>query len=968
MAAGAACWLAGGTALATPASTLLPNGQYLTPTFANGAVFQTLNPHLQGYKRYRAGWAINSALSPDGKTLLVLTSGYNLLAYRNGANRGANDPAASTQYVFVYDVAGGAGAAPRLKQVVDVANSFYGIAWAPDGQHFYVAGGVSDGVFVYGNAGTAWAQTAEIALNHPSLAKNLTGAGALLGAFLGNGLGFLASSATSGLAVSPDGSMLVVANIYNDSISVIDTASNTVMWEYDLRPYKNTPELSGTAGGETPYDVKIAPNGNGGFTAFVSSLRDRQVLAVPLRGIPPDSGTIQRITLTGNPNNMVLTRNGKLLYVAEDNSDSIAVINTETWVLAQQFPVLPVPGGTAPRQYTGLAPNSLAIAPDGKSLFVSEGGANAVAVLDLTARPPVTVAQIPTGWYPHAVSVSADGKYLFVANSKSDPGPNPSSLKPAANQYIEQTVQAGLLSLPVPQAADYAALSAQVSANNLYQTPESPQDQQIMAAVRAKIQHVIYIIKENRTFDQVLGDLKNGANADPALAMWTRGITPSEHEAAMNFVTLDNFDCAGEVSANGWPWSTGAREADFGESTVPEDYANRGFADDSAGLNRDVNISYSSADRVGIYPTVNGIGSIYQVLGDAMPGGYLNLLPGLADDFATDGPVGTPPQEGNIWDAALRAGLSVRNYGMKIDLTRYSIPLIVGGVPDVENPYQSGTQMAWAASPSLAPYTDIYFRGFDNSYPDLWRWEEWNREFQGYVANGNLPALSLVRLMHDHTGNFCPKPYTASNCPAAGLVTPELQTADNDYALGKLIESVASSPYAANTLIFVVEDDAQAGEDHVDAHRTTAYVVGPYIKHKKVVSTPYNTVNMLRTMEEILGLQPLNLNDAHQPPMADIFDLKQASWTYTALASPSLKHTGLNLAGVHYASGIGINPDIKPTHDQDWWAQRTRGYNWGSEDKIPAAAYNRLIWQGIKGNVPYPADTVPGSADSGDND
>jgi YVTN family beta-propeller protein len=958
LAAGAA-WLAAGLSHTASAATAaqLPTGQSLTPTFASGAYFQTLNPHLPGYPNFRAGWAVRTALSPDGGTLLVLTSGYNELDYRNGPNRGNVNPAASNEYVFVYTVSGSHAAAPKLRQVLQVPNSFYGLAWAPDGKHFYVSGGVSDAVFAFGANGPLFVASGTIALNHPSLAANLTGSGALLAPFLANGLGFLAHSATSGLAPTPDGKMLVVANVYNDSISVIDTASGAVMWEYDLRPYNNTPALSGMPGGEAPYDVAIAPNGQGGYTAFVSSVRDREVVAVPLRSIPPDSGTLQHIPLPGNANSMVLSADGGTLYVAQDNSDSVAAINTRNWAVQQEIPIVAVPGNAA-GPYTGVAPNGLALSPNGKTLFVSEGGANAVAIVDLSAATPAVVAQIPTGWYPHAVSVSKDGTTLFVANGKSDPGPDPKSINGAFNQYIEQREQAGLLSLPVPAAAEYASLSAQVAANNGYLTPESPQDQATMAAVRAKIQHVIYIIKENRTFDQVLGDLRNGANGDPKLTMWTRAITPSQHEAAAGFVTLDNFDCAGEVSANGWPWSTGAREADYGVTTVPMDYANRGFADDSDGLNRDVNISFSTADRLSIYPTVNGIGNIYQILGNAMPGGYTNLLPGLYDDFATDGPAGTPQQAGNIWDSALRAGLSVRSYGIKVDLTRYSIPVIVGGVPVIENPASTGTQVAWSSNPTLAPYTDIYFRGFDNAFPDTWRWEEWNREFQQYVANNNLPALSLVRFMHDHTGNFCPKPYTASSCPAAALNTPELQTADNDYAVGKLMETVAASPYAGNTLIFVLEDDAQAGEDHVDAHRSTAYVVGPYVKQHKVVSTHYNTVNLLRTIEEVLGIAPLNLNDAHEPPMADIFDLKQATWSFTALASPSLKVTGLNTAGMKFVQGAGIDPNLRPTHDQDWWAQRTKGYDWSSEDRIPAAAYNRVLWQGIMGGRPFPGSSA----------
>jgi YVTN family beta-propeller protein len=961
LAAGAALWLGGrtaalaGTALAGGSAPVqLPNGQYLTPEFATGSVLQTLDPHLPGYKNFRAGWAIRTALSPDGRTLLVLTSGYNRLNFMSGASRGQGNPAASNEYVFVFDVAGANARKPVQKQVLQIPNSFYGLVWAPDGQHFYVSGGVSDAVFVFGQAGTNWAQTATVVLNHPPLSNNLTGAAKLLSAFLFNGLGFISSSAAAGLAITPDGSTLVVANIYNDSISVIDTASNTVRWEYDLRPYNNTPELSGTAGGEMPYGVAIAPTAAGGYTAFVSSVRDREVVAVPLRSIPPDGGTLQRIKLPGNPNSMALSADGTRLYVAQDNSDFVAIIDTQTLGVAAELDVLPVHGLLdIGHTYTGAAPNGLALSPDGKTLYVSEGGANAVAVINVAVKPPAPVAQIPTGWYPHSVSLSADGTTLYVANGKSDPGPDPQSIPAARNQYIEQLVQGGLLSLPVPASGDYAALTAQVTANNGYKTPETAHDRRVMAALHAKIQHIIYIIKENRTFDQVLGDLGNGSNGDPSLTQWKRSITPSLHEAALHFVTLDNFYCAGEVSANGWPWSTGAREADYGVTTVPLDYAGRGFQDDSAGMNRIVNVSLDLADRIAAYPTVSGIGNIYEVLSSAMPGGTANLLPGFNDDFATDGPWGTPQQTGNIWDSALRAGLTVRNYGFKDDIVRYNIPFAIGGIPYIENPFASGTQVAWPANPTLAPYTDIYFRGFDNAFPDTWRWEEWNREFQQYVANGNLPSFEFVRFMHDHTGNFCPKPYTDPTCPAAGLNTPELQQADNDYSVGKLLESVANSPYAGNTLVFVVEDDAQAGEDHVDAHRTTAYVVGPYVKHKAIVSAHYNTVNMLRTMEEIMGLQPLNLNDAHQPPMTDVFDVNHSAWSFHALASPLLKHTGLNTAATQYVSGPGINPDMRPTHDQDWWAQRTRGYDWSSEDKIPAGAYNRTLWEGMKG-TPYP--------------
>ncbi len=934
---------------------LLPDGQTITPYAIRGTVYQRLNPGLPDHPTYHAGQAVRTALSPDGNTLLVLTSGYNRLSYSGGTNHGQPDPSASNEYVFVYDVSGAHAQSPVQTQVLQIPNSFCGMVWSPDGTRFYVSGGASDAVFSFGQSGGQWTQTSTIALNHASFSSKLTGNAALLGAFLSNGIGFVESSAAAGLAITPDGATLLVTNIYNDSVSAIDTASATVLWEYDLRPFNNTPAQTGTAGGEVPFGVAIGGSPATGYTAFVSSIRDREVVALPLAATPPAPGTLQRIKLPGTPNSMVLSADGSRLYVAQDNKDLVAAIDTASLAVVGEYDTVSVPGLLPiSHKYTGAAPNGLALSPDGTKLYVTNGGANAVSVIDLTASGgPVPVTLLPTGWYPHSVAVSRDGTTLYVVNGKSDPGPNPNYEHPIFNQYVLQLEAAGLQTVPLPAAGDYPTLTAQVSSNNGYQTPESAHDRQVMAALHDKIQHIIYIIKENRTYDQVLGDLGNGANGDPKLTMFGAGVTPSLHGLASGFVTLDNFYCAGEVSGDGWPWSTAARESDFGVTTIPMNYAGRASSNDSEGDNRDNNVGLPASGRILAFPNISGIGNLYEVLGNAFPGGFTNFLPGIANDFATDGPTGTPLQQGYLWDTAMRAGLSVRDYGMFVDIVRYNIPTFIGGIPLIENPYQTNTQVAWSSNPTLGPVTDIFYRGFDNAYPDTWRLEEWYREFQAYEANGNLPALSLVRLMHDHTGNFCPKPYTAPSCPAARLDTPEKQEADNDYAVGRLVESVAHSPFASNTLIFVLEDDAQDGPDHVDAHRSTAYVVGPYVRQNAVVSTHYNTVNMVRTIEEILGTDHLNLNDDHQGPMADLFDLNQPNWTFTATASNLLRNTGLiGLPGIthHFAPG----PQLTPTHDQDWWAKRTKGYDWSHEDRVPADAYNRTLWEGLKGGTPYP--------------
>ncbi len=927
--------------LANSGQLPLSSGQFITPMAATGAVFQPLNPNLSNYANYNAGLAVKSAVSPDGNTLLILTSGYNLL----NDSHGNYDAAASTQFVFVYDISGANARAPVKKQVIQVPNAYVGMVWAPDSSRFYVSGGVDDKVWAYSRvAGGNFAAGVAIALNHPSYA---TGPFAGFAGFIYNGIGFVESAVTAGLGLSPDGSVLVAANMFNDSISVIDTATNTKKFDYDLRPFNTTPATgSGVAGGEAPFAVAMKGNG----TAYVSSIRDREVVVLSIGA--SGAGLITRIALPGNPNSMIFNADQSRLYVTQDNSDTVAVIDTASNAVLEEIDTR-APAGilTNGTGFTGATPNNLVLSPDGSTLYVTNGGANSVAVIPLGGSAPHRVSGLlPTGWYPNAVSLSADGGTLYVVNGKSDPGRNPAINNGAANQYVLQLEGSGFLTMPVPSATDLAHLTRQVAANNFYNVPANTHDTTVMNALKAKIQHVIYIVKENRTFDQVLGDLPNGANGDPSLTMYGRAITPNFHRLAANFVTLDNFLDSGEVSGNGWAWSTAARESDHGTKTIPPNYAGRGFSNDSEGQNRIINMGIASPlARAATYPSPAALGgaNLYLSLASAFPGGFQNLLPGTNNDFATDGPIGTPVQSGYLWDAALRAGLTVRNYGFFLDITRYNIPSYLGAIPNTRDPHAAGLTVAYPASPSLAPYTDPYFRGFDNAFPDVWRVEEWKREFDQYVTNNNLPNLTLLRLMHDHMGNF-----SGSNTAVAGLTTPETQQADNDLAVGRVIEAVAHSKYASSTLVFVIEDDAQDGPDHMDAHRSTAYVVGPYVRHNAVVSTRYTTVNMVRTIEDVLGLGHLNLNDAYQRPMTDIFDLSQSAWNYNAVASPILKTTLIALgdAEMQYAEG----PDFGPVHNAAWWGEQTDGFDWSAEDRIPADLFNRIQWQGLKGDLPYP--------------
>jgi YVTN family beta-propeller protein len=871
----------------------IPSGQIITPLAPTGAVFSKLNPGLKDFPGYTVGQAVKTVISPDGNTLLVLTSGYNRLNNPQGAQVAAD----SNEYVFVFDLTHGS---LRQTQVLQVPNTFFGIAFAPSGNRFYVSGGVDDNIHVFAKSAGDWAETGPpVQLSHKH------GAGVRQGSMVAN------------MAVTADGKILVVADISDNAVSIVDLGNDSKVGELDLRPGligtargdvagDDTGALSSAergavsanqinaqsnvAAGQSPFGVAI----KGSATAYVSSERGREVDVINI-ALPAAPKLIMRIPVQGNPNSILLNAAQTRLFVAADNSDRVSVIDTATNRVIEDIRTT-APSGVlrGPAQLPGAAPNSLVLSPDEKTLYVTNGGMNAIAVISVaTGHPHQVVGLIPTGWYPQSISISRDGRTLYDVNSKSDPGPNPlydgvsvpaTAFREhqAANQYILQLEKAGLQAIPVPNPKELAWLTKKVAANDFLDTVPNPQDEQTMAALRQHIKHVIYIIKENRTYDQMLGDLDRG-NGDPSLAEFGKVITPNQHRLAEQFVDLDNILCSGEVSGNGWPWSTAARETDFNVKTVPLSYAGRGAAH-----------------------------------GDA----------------AADGPEGQK-QEGYIWDSALRHDLTIRNYGFEARIPPKT--------PEVPDPFASRTVVDVPVWPHLVSITDPYFRAFDNAYPDFRRELEWQREFDQYVANGDLPNLEFVRFMHDHEGSFS----TAID----GINTPEKETADNDYAVGKLIDRVAHSPYAGSTLIFVIEDDAQNGPDHVNAHRTPAFVVGPYVKQGSVVHERYSTVNFVRTIEDVLGLGHLNLNDAYQRPMTALFDLSQPAWTYTAI-TPAPIATELAAAQQHQGE---LGPEFHETQSAVYWARQTRGFDWTVEDRVPAVLFNQILWKGLTGGLPYPA-------------
>jgi YVTN family beta-propeller protein len=926
-----------GAAIATYGQTaVLPTGATITPNAAHGSVFQPLTVALPGFPHYTPDGAESTAISPDGKTLLILTSGYNDNLDANGNYA----PDASGEFVFVYDISD--PRAPIKTQIVFLQNelAFDGIVWSPDGSKFYVAGGAADVIYSFTRVNGAWTQTGTpMNLGHIGDLMNLETEVGPTAALIG---------------VTADGGTLIVANHETDSITSVDPVKGVVLQEFDLRPGLINPAQTGVPGGEFPYGIAI----KGSNTVYVSSVRDREIDVLSL-----SNGLLTlttRIPVHGNPEKMTLNRAQSKLFVVANNSDELIIIDTNTNQVIGRVNTSAPEGALGWEHHApkGSNPNSVALSPDEKTAYVTNGGTNSVAVIDLRSDKPTVLGLIPTGWYPNAVSVSPDGSTLYVVNSKSVETPNPlnctyinndsgggygagclsvAAQDHSANDYAWQNEYSGFLTLSVPNAPELARLTGIVAQNNGFNFQLNWRDAATMAFLHQNIRHIIYIIKENRTFDQILGDLTNGANADPSLTQFPSFITPNFHNFANNFVTFDNFDDTSMVSMDGWQWSTAARALDINEKCVTVNYGKGGCNYDSEGTARNINVA------------VEGVAArkAWQPLYPPDP----NLLPGTANEVGADGPEG---QEGlgYIWDAALNAGLSVRNYGFYLDIGAAEIfnfpPTLTA--PCSTNP---PTQVAFPAHPALLNLTDPCFRGFDQSFPDYFRFQEWNREFTQQVQNNTFPNLTLLRLEHDHFGSFS----TAS----FGVNTPELQIADNDYSVGLVAQAIAHSPYANSTLIFVIEDDPQDGADHVSGDRSLAFIIGPYVKQGAVVSHFYTTVNMVRTIEDVLGVSHLSIHDSSLPPMTDAFDTTQncaltqaggsTCWTYTATPAQVLYNTTLPLPN---AANINRATLPKTTHDAAWWAAKTKGMNFKEEDLNDPASFNRIIWEGMMGGKPYP--------------
>lgn len=710
-------------------------------------------------------------------------------------------------------------------QTISQPGAFLGLAFSNDGGTLYASGGNEDLIYRY-----AWHDKQATLIDSIVLAPKEPKK---------DGTRYPA-----GIALSRDGKRLYVAENLADQIAVIDLESKRVVQRLQTEAY--------------PYGVVVAPEGH----VYVSAWGGNTVSSfVPENGLLKERG---RITVGRHPSALLLNHSGSRLFVASASTNSIAVIDTRSGrVLARLLD--PPPAG--PNQ--GSTPNALALSKDELRLFVAEADNNAVAVFQLSGEISGVsrarggnrlVGRIPVEWYPAALLMTQDS--LLVLNGKGKGTlPNPQFPTPNIKVPDDSIVYAlGQLNgtitvLPaIVKQNELVRLTNRVArANNWNQTRRG-------ITKYPPFKHVIYIIKENRTYDQVMSDLPQG-DGDTSLLFFPRAISPNHHALAERFGLFDRFFVNAEVSSQGHVWSTAAYVTDYGEKTIPSGYS----------LRRDGN------DR------------------------------GDVDE----------PAAGYLWNAAIKKRLTLRNYG------EFAEPLPTRS--------QNEPVRYHATKAALDPYTSRDYPSFDMKISDQIRVAVWLREFQQFVRDRNLPSLEIVHLPADHTSGG-----------RAGRPTPKAYMADNDLALGRIVEAVSNSPYWKDTVFFVLEDDAQDGPDHVDSHRSLLLVISAY-NRGGVIHRFVNTTDVFATMEEILGLEQLSQFDYYGRPLREIFNYEPDLRPYLALKSAQPLNELNPARGATAQASTDLNLDRVDAADED--------------------SFNRILWSVIMGQQPYPGTKRMSSLD-----
>ncbi|MQA75754.1 MAG: hypothetical protein GEU88_15670 [Solirubrobacterales bacterium] len=787
------------------------------------------------------------ALSPSGSQLLVASSG-----------------ASQTESADLFDLDSGERTSFLPYDAAKGESAFYGVAWSPDGTRAWVSGGGQQVVHALAVDDGTLTETATIPTATPCAAQ--TGDGACFPAgiaygetpigprlYVANNL----SGPAGGTAGNPSGS----------KVTVIDPATNAVTSTIDLGQHLQPIAVAFDRTGRRAF----VTNWMGRSVAVIDTATETKTGEIQLSPPSDPAQADHPVAIAANP-----ARDE--LYVANASSDTVSVIDSQHPRLIDTIDVRLVHGPL------GAIPNALAVSPDGDTLYVAEAGENSVAVVDLNSRR--VKGFIPTAWYPTAVSALPDGERIAVVNTNaSGAGPNPcNGLSPVTDcddpsrdgQYPPAMIKGDVQLLTVPSDRELNKLTRSVRKSN-QATARGRKKPHALSAIK----HVIYVIKENRTYDQMFGDLPKG-NGDPSLTLFGDESAPNQRALAQRFGVFDNFYADAEVSADGHNWITQAGATDYVDKTYP--------------------INYSPSSRSGQ--------RAYDF--EDLPFGQLFATEPLLGDPAI--PRSAAAQTGGyLWDDAYQEDVSFRDYGEYASF---------GPQGTCANPHASSNTTHLAAafgdhvSSEYPPYTTSCSDHVD-------REPVWEREFHRYERHGNLPALQIVRLGNDHTNGTSP-----------GSATPRSYVADNDLAVGRLVETVSHSRYWKHTAILITEDDAQNGPDHVDAHRTIALVVSPYTQYGRVDPTHYDTAAMVATIEGLLGMPPMTVTDSRAARMWAVFGSRPRMRAFDA-----------------------IKPDVIPFGDPGYPTNRASApmaraaarWNLEDADAAPEIALNKSIWKSIHG-------------------
>jgi DNA-binding beta-propeller fold protein YncE len=739
-----------------------------------------------GTSRELGDLPLNITISPDKKYLAVTNNGQSktsiqLLSAKDG----------------------------RLYHQIEVPAAWLGIGFTADSRSLYVSGGNTNKIWKYSIKQKQLIIADSIVLGKPWPTR----------------------ISPTGLCLDDQQQLLYVVSKENHSLYVVDTRTHKVIQRDSLGKELYTCALS-------PDKKELYISHWGGNELLVWNTQTRKIS--------------NRIQVGDNPNDIAIRKDGLYAFVACADDNSVSVID-----LRQKKVVETLVSSLYPDAPTGSTSNSVALSPNDKTLYIANADNNCLAVFNVSnPGKSESLGFIPTGWYPTCVRTL--GKNLYVANGKGFSSfPNPNGPNPIGKvnyqkgqveeQYIGGLMKGTLSIIPNPGPGKLKTYSRQVYQNTPYTKereklaegePGNPIPQRVGAT--SPIKYVFYIIKENRTYDQVLGDMPEG-NGDSSLCLFPETITPNHHSLAREFVLLDNFYVSAEVSADGHNWSTAAYANDFTEKTWVTSYGGRG------------------------------------------------------GDYVYEGQNKTAwPKEGFIWDYCRRAGMSYRTYGEFADDFKPNIPALEG---------------------HFCPY----YTSWDTNVKDTTRVSQWKREFDSLVVQNAVPRLNTLRLINDHTEGL-----------RKGAPTPFAQVADNDLAFGLFIEHLSQSPIWKESAVFVLEDDAQNGADHVDAHRSIAFVISPYTKRHYKDHTLYSTNSMLRTMELILGLPPMSQHDAAATPMWRCFTQNLDLTPYKAKI-PSINLDDRNAA---------VDNDLQ---------RRSDGFDFSGEDRVPDLEFNQVLWKIIKG-------------------